>query len=363
MTALAGLFNAGKAAVQLNVGPLVAPLTRTQFRSPDKYSYPRPPRLQSHNDQQSVWMSSSPEGATVGWGGRFADLAMSSNGNPLFSSVAIPGRSVFLVGNRAVGYQIGSDGAVALDGINGPKARFFYGSTNTANTVNTLIRQSRSHMLENEYNRVTARSLDAYEQVRGTLDAAPITTVFPAGSLGAQLKTVARLIGGRNVSGAKRQVFFVSIGGFDHHDNLMGLHPGLMATVSDAMAAFYNATVELGVADKVTAFTASEFGRTLSSNGNGSDHGWGSHHLVVGGGVKGAAFYGTAPPVSVGNTDAPEDQWHIGGGVLLPSTSVHQYSATLARWFGVADTEMDGVLPNLKNFNSAAYPRYLGFLG
>ena len=158
----------------------------------------------------------------------------------------------------------------------------------------------------------------------------------------------------------------VSLGGFDLHDNLIAQQPQLMQRVSDALTAFYNATVELGVADKVTAFTASDFGRTLSSNGDGSDHGWGSHHFMVGGAVKGAAFYGTPPPVSITNTAAPEDQWHVGQGRLLPSTSVDQYAATLARWFGVADSEMAGVLPNIPQFGAAAgrpdYPVDLGFL-
>ena len=132
------------------------------------------------------------------------------------------------------------------------------------------------------------------------------------------------------------------------------------------MTAFYNCTVELGVANQVTAFTASDFGRTLASNGDGSDHGWGSHHLVVGGAVNGKAFYGTPPPVSVGDTAAAEDQWHVGQGRLLPSTSVDQYAATLAKWFGVTDAEMPSVLPNIGNFGAAAsrpdYPTDLGFM-
>jgi len=136
--------------------------------------------------------------------------------------------------------------------------------------------------------------------------------------------------------------------------------------VSEALTAFYAATAELGVANKVTAFTASDFGRTLASNGDGSDHGWGSHHMMVGGAVRGKAFYGTPPPVSVGNTGAAQDQWHVGQGRLLPSTSVDQYAATLAKWFGVADNELDGILPNLRRFGAPAgrpdYPRDLGFM-
>src|SRR5262249_47576322 len=151
-----------------------------------------------------------------------------------------------------------------------------------------------------------------------------------------------------------RQVFLVSLGGFDLHDNLIELQPGLMQRVSEALTAFYNATVELGVADKVTAFTASDFGRSLTSNGNGTDHGWGGHHFIVGGAVRGKTIYGKPPPVSIGSTSAAEDQWHIGQGRLIPSTSVDQYAATLARWFGVSDSELAGILPNLRNFGASA---------
>jgi uncharacterized protein (DUF1501 family) len=168
---------------------------------------------------------------------------------------------------------------------------------------------------------------------------------------------VARLIGARSTLGSKRQVFMVSLGGFDLHDNLVAQQPNLMRRVSEAMTAFYDATVELGVADKVTAFTASDFGRTLSSNGDGSDHGWGSHHFMVGGAVKGRAFYGKAPPVSITNTADANDQWHVGQGRLLPSTSVDQYAATLAKWFGVSNTELAGVLPNLSHFGAHSFYR------
>jgi uncharacterized protein (DUF1501 family) len=195
-----------------------------------------------------------------------------------------------------------------------------------------------------------------------------LNTPFPSGnSLADQMKIVARLIGARTTLGNKRQVFIVSLGGFDLHDNLVATQPVLLRRVSEALTAFYSATVELGVADKVTSFTASDFGRTLTSNGDGTDHGWGGHHLVMGGAVRGQAFYGVPAPVSVGNTAAPEDQWHIGQGRLIPTTSVDQYAATLARWFGVADTELASILPNLRNFGAAAgfpaYPTDLGFLG
>jgi uncharacterized protein (DUF1501 family) len=355
---LAGLFNAGRAAVQLNVGPLVVPLTRAQYNGSDRRNFPIPPKLFSHNDQQSVWQSSSPEGSTVGWGGNLGDLALSSNANSLFTCMSVSGNAVFLSGDQALSHQVSSNGAVGINAVKGN----VYGSAAVRAAMTQLIQQPRTQVLEHEYNRVTARAIAAETQIQSALASATLSTQFPAGNpLADQLRTVARLIAGRNTLGARRQVFFVSMGGFDLHDNLIAQQPTLMARLSDALTVFYQATVELGVADKVTAFTASDFGRTLASNGDGSDHGWGSHHFVVGGAVKGAAFYGTAPPVSVGNTAAPEDQWHVGQGRLLPTTSVDQYAATLARWFGAADTEMAGILPNLGHFGGGTYPSNLGY--
>ncbi|MFN3375220.1 MAG: DUF1501 domain-containing protein [Burkholderiaceae bacterium] len=359
MPGMANLFNTGKAAVLLNVGPLVVPLTRAQYNSADRVRYPLPPKLFSHNDQQSIWQSSSPEGSTVGWGGNLGDLALSSNTNALFTCMSVTGNAVFLSGDSALSYQVSTRGAVAINGVKNN----VYGSAGVRSALTTLIQQPSAHLLEHEYTRVTSRAVTAESQITAALATSNPTTVFPTNNgLADQLKMVARLIGARNALGAKRQVFLVSMGGFDLHDNLIAQQPGLLQRLSEAVTAFYNATVELGVADKVTTFTASDFGRTLSSNGDGSDHGWGSHHFMVGGAVKGKAFYGSAPPVSVTNTAAPEDQWHVGQGRLLPSTSVDQYAATLATWFGVAPSELNGILPNLRNFGSASYPINLGFM-
>jgi uncharacterized protein (DUF1501 family) len=367
MAGMASLFNTGKAAVQLNVGPLVVPLTRAQYNSTDRKTYPRPPQLFSHNDQQSIWQSSSPEGSKVGWGGNLGDLAIANglNSNSLFTCMSVTGNAVFLSGDTALQYQLSTNGAIKIN----PATSAVYGSTAVRDAIATLVQQQRSHVLENEYNTVTRRAITAETQVSAALAGLPPATVFPADGLGPQMKMVARLIKGRAALGARRQVFLVSIGGFDLHDNLIRDHDGLLGKVSAGMKALYDATVELGVADQVTAFTASDFGRTLASNGDGSDHGWGSHHFVVGGAVKGQAFYGTPPPVSVSDTKdtagnyRPENQWHVGQGRLLPSTSVDQYAATLARWFGVDGGELSGILPNLGHFGGNVYPVNMGFLG
>ncbi len=363
MGGMANLFNTGRAAVQLNVGPLIVPLTLAQYNSPNRTQFPIPPKLFSHNDQQSVWQSSQSEGSTVGAGGNMGDLALSSNTNSLFTCISASGNSVFLSGDSALQYQVGNNGAVAISSVTSG----VYGSNAVRDAMNTLVQQPRTHVLENEYNRVTTRSIGAQGQITTALSGVTLATPFPTGnSLADQLRVVARLIGARNNLGARRQVFFVSLGGFDLHDNLIDNQPTQLGRVSEAMTAFYNATVELGVANQVTAFTASDFGRTLTSNGDGSDHGWGSHHFMVGGAVRGQAFYGTPPPVTNTVSGAPDNQFHVGQGRLLPTTAVDQYVATLARWFGVEEGELAGVLPNINRFGAVAgrpdYPTNLGFM-
>lgn len=369
MPGLAGLFEAGRAAVLLNVGPLIRPTTRTEYFSPDRERYPLPPQLMSHNDQQSVWQAQGAEGSAIGWGGNIGDLALGNNGDALFTCISASGNAVFLSGQTTTQYQLSREGAVYISALtNGPHGMF--GNPNqaaVAQRVRALLTESRSHVLENEYNRITRRAIDAEVKMRAALAGVTLSTAFPEGnSLAAELKIVARTIAARQALGNKRQVFLVSLGGFDLHDRLVEEQPGLLRKVSEAITAFYAATVELGVADRITTFTASDFGRALASNGNGTDHGWGGHHLVVGGAVRGRTFYGTPPPQSIGDGDAPEDQWHIGQGRLIPSTSVDQYAATLARWFGVAGGELNGILPNLRNFGAAGgyptYPTDLGFL-
>jgi uncharacterized protein (DUF1501 family) len=381
MADLAILFNGGKAAVQLNVGPLVVPMIKTQYKSADRALYPLPPKLFSHNDQQSLWQSSSPEGSTVGWGGNIGDLALGSNTSSLFTCVSITGNSVFLAGDSALAYQVSTGGAVKIKAATSN----VYGSANIKTTISQLLQQPRSHVLENEYNRVVTRAIGAEANLTAAISAgaalgtgtefAPFVPILAGNSLASQLKMVARLIAARNSLGAKRQVFFVSMGGCDLHDNLLAGQVKNMTYLNNALNAFYQTTVNLGVADQVTSFTASDFGRTLTSNGDGSDHGWGSHHIMVGGAVKGKEFYGVAPPVSNTDTSSPNDQWHVGQGRLLPTTSVDQYAGTLATWFGVnpssvngALSELDSILPNLRNFNNVTgasgiyYARNLGFM-
>jgi uncharacterized protein (DUF1501 family) len=350
MGSMKTLFDAGKAAAILNVGTLVQPTTKAQYQA---NSVKLPPKLFSHNDQQSYFMASNPEGATSGWGGRIGDLFQSGNGSSTLTCINASGNAVYLTGKAAVQYSIGTGGPIAL--IN--NASTLYSSQTAMATLKSLMTGGNANILANEHARVSKRALDTYAQVSSALNGAPASnfTLFPSGNgLADQLKIVARMISVSQELGAKRQVFFVSLGGFDLHDNLVAQHPGLMQRVSDAMKAFYDTTVQLGVADKVTSFTASDFGRTLLSNDDGSDHGWGSMHFAVGGAVQGKRIYGTPPAVGNNTTD------DVGQGRLLPTISVDQYAATMASWFGVSSGDMATVLPNIGNYNPSSWN--LGFV-
>jgi uncharacterized protein (DUF1501 family) len=342
------LFNAGQLAVMMNVGTLAAPTSKTQYQNK---SVALPPKLFSHNDQQSYWQSSAGEGAPSGWGGRIGDLFQSSNGtSATLTCINSAGNAVYLSGKQAVQYSVGTTGPVALTGNTS-----LFGSAAGSTALKTLMGATQTSLLANEHAIVSKRSLDTYAQVATALTASPtLATTFPTTSLGNQLKIIARLISVSAQLGTKRQVFFASIGGFDLHDNLAAQQPIRLAEIANAIKAFYDATAELGIADKVTSFTASDFGRTLVANDDGSDHGWGSMHMVVGGAVKGRKLYGTAPVMA---DNGPDD---VGQGRLLPSTSVDQYAATLASWFGVTNTDMRTVLPNIGNYNATTWN--LGFV-
>ena len=347
LSPLLPIFDAGQMAVLLNIGTLVEPTSKAAYLNK---SVRLPPKLFSHNDQQSVWQSSLAEGATTGWGGRMGDLFAAGNGNATFTCVSVSGNAVYLSGSSAVQYQVTPNGSVPLSGLRNP----LFGSQACSDALRALVTAPRTHLYEAEHARIMKRSIDADVQLTSALGGtSPIATPFPANNgLAAQLAMVARMIKARASTGAKRQVFFVSIGGFDTHDGLIDTHPGLLAQVGPALAAFNAATAELGVANEVTTFTASDFGRTLTSDGDGSDHGWGSMHFVMGGAVRGKSFVGTPPAIANNGAD------DVGQGRLLPSLAVDQFAGTLGSWFGVSDSEMTTVLPNLSNYTV----RNLGFM-
>ena len=346
MSALKTLFENKRASILMNVGPLVVPTSRIQY---DNKSVPLPPKLFSHNDQQAYWQSSfQTEGGAKGWGGRAADLLLSNNSKSTLTCISINGNALFLSGQNAISYQMSSTGATTINAI---KGKSLFGSANCAAALQTLITQQSSLPMASDYTTVTKRALDTYDGIVAAIGAtasASMNALFPSSAtntLSAQLKMVARMIEQQATFGMKRQVFMVGMGGFDLHDFLATQHPPLLQKLSSAMKEFDDAMTSLGKGSQVTAFTASDFGRTLTSNGDGSDHGWGSHHFVMGGAVNGGTILGTAPEIGLTHNQ------QVGSGRLLPSTAVDQLGAELAAWFGVSATDVKTVLPNAKNFD------------
>ena len=369
---MANLFNVDrKMGILLNVGPLVRPTNKTSYTHAKTGDLP--PKLFSHNDQFSLWQSGlleGAEGATQGWGGRLGDLFLGSNNNKAhFTCINAAGNAVFMSGQNVLPYQVTKSGAVAIDSLK-PSKTTLYGSADVKNALSTLLNPiissnagkiyQPSHWMEQEWARMVKSSIDNQQIVTSSVQTTPtFTTAFENDSLSAQLQIVARLIQARSSLGVSKQVFFVSLGGFDHHDGLKNAHAGadgtggLLKMLNDAMNSFYKATVQLGIQNQVTTFTASDFGRTLSSNGDGSDHGWGGHHMVMGGAVDGGRFWGKAPDISTPAKalDGPDS---VGQGRLLPSSSVDEFAAALARWMGVSDADLPTVLPNLRSFESVS---------
>jgi uncharacterized protein (DUF1501 family) len=274
-------------------------------------------------------------------------LASAYNANSQVSmAMSIAGNNLMQAGNSTIQYQLTTGGAVR---VHGPIPF----SDQGAIAKRQLMTESRAHLLEGELNRISARAISSEVAVSSALSGVSVPTAFPNTGIGRQLQMVARMIAARIALGQRRQMFFVQQGGYDFHDNLLTDQGNRLRELGDAMAAFYQATAALGVANQVTAFTASDFGRALQHNGRGSDHGWGGHHFVMGGAVQGNRVYGQFPTVAL---NGPED---AGRGSLIPTTSVDEYTATLARWFGVSLANLPLVLPNIGRFAS----RDLGFMG
>ena len=348
---LKSLFDSGKMALLANVGTLAVPTTREQFLA---RSVPLPLSLFSHNDQQVEWQSSIPDKAfSTGWGGRMADLTDAFNANNSISmSITLNGQNSFQVGKNVAQYAVSPNGAITLSGSASPVGTAFQNIRTKAQ--NDLLAASNNNLFETAFSGLTSNAIaDSALLAAIFAGTVPFTTPFPGTSLGQQLRTIARLIAAAPQLGLKRQVFFARVGGWDLHDSQLPAHANLIADVSRSVAAFHAATAELGADKQVTTFTASDFGRTFNTNGDGSDHAWGSHHFIVGGAVKGGDIYGKMPDLvrSGPNDSGTRGNW-------IPTTSVDEYSATLATWFGVSPTNLATVLPNIGRF---AKPN-LGFL-
>ena len=351
MPDIAALFDNKAAAMVANVGTLISPTTKTQYQ----HGATVPSNLFSHSDQQLEWQNAAKSGETQsGWAGRIADT-ISTQYNPgglipMITSVA--GDTLFCNGAASTPVSVSPGnlgGANCSEGATECAAR--------QATAQALLQFDSGLSLVQQDNTITR---NAYRYAKTLTDAVqsitPITTVFPTpNGLAAQLKQIAQIIQVRAALGVSRQIFFCGIGNFDTHADQVLLQGNLLAAISPALNAFYQSTQELGVADKVTTFTMSDFSRTFQPNSNtGSDHAWGSHHIVLGGAVKGGQIYGTFPTLAL---NGPDDSGT--NGRWVPSTGSVQYAATLAQWFGVSPTQMSAIFPNIGSFGANPY---LGFV-
>lgn len=346
------LFGQGSLALLANTGTLVQPVTLAQYNAG---TVALPPQLFSHANQQVQWQSSVPDQPfTTGWGGRLADIVNALNSNPKISmSVSVAGQNSFQVANTVSQFAVSPSGAVVLTGTTGSTIA----NARSAAQQNILNLQEQN-LFEAAFGGMTTSAVADSLLLNSVLASSPaLATTFPTTNIATQMHMIAKMIGAAPQLGLNRQVFFASLGGFDLHSDQLGAHSTLFMQLSQALSAFSAATTELGLASQVTTFTASDFSRTFNTNGTndgtaGSDHGWGSHHLIMGGAVQGGDIYGQVPLLELGG---PED---TGRGRWIPTTSVDEYAATLATWFGVSASNLPVVLPNIGRFATSN----LGFM-
>ena len=332
------LFGQKKLAIISNAGPLLAPTTRMQFL---QKSVPLPPQLFSHTDQLTHWQTAWPDQIPqTGWGGRLADALNVLNPNSQISmSVSLTSSNIFQTGNNVLPQMIASEGPINLfyynEGWNYPGT----------NVPKAFLQQNYANALEKTYRDTFKNAMDNTVRLSASLAQAPVTnTAFPNNKLAKQLQMIAKLISVRSQLGLRRQVFFCFLDGFDTHGDQLNTQNTLLRQVSQSLDAFYKTTVELGVANNVTTFTASDFGRTYKSNGKGSDHGWGNHQFVLGGAVKGGDIYGKVPVQQInGPDDSTDGRW-------IPTIATDEYAATLASWFGAGAGDLATIFPNIGRF-------------
>lgn len=347
------LFDQGQAAIVGNVGPLLEPLNRQQYVD---QTARLPSHLYSHNSQQATWRSGQSDAPKFGWGGLFADAVLSSGSKSgsSFTTISTTEAGAFLTGQRAFPFQINSGEAARYELLDRLDQTNLSASQRALlEKVQTIVSAdefSSQHIIERDMANIIGRGFDANAEFRDAIEAAQSVGSFGSDDLSQQLASVAKTIAVRGRLLANRQVFYVAQGGFDTHSGQADGLSALLRNVDNAIASFHGAMTELGLQNDVVTFTASDFGRTLTANGDGTDHGWGNHHFVVGGGVNGRRIIGQIPEAGLGH------DLDAGRGRLIPTHSVEQYAGALGRWFGLNDSELASALPGLRNFNGGIMP-------
>ncbi|MCF7560917.1 DUF1501 domain-containing protein [Sabulilitoribacter multivorans] len=348
------LFDNGNLAFLSNVGTLIEPSTKTDIKNGIVKT---PLGLFSHSDQVQQWQTGRPhERTNIGWGGRIAELVQSMNSNQNISmNVSLKGTNLFQRGNEVIPYAISNQGSIGISGYNGQN-RFNQLRTQA---LNTMLERDYQDIFKNTYKNTIKSSNDSSLEFQSAIDeVSDFSTIMPEyNNLAAQLRMVAKTIASRDTLGFSRQTFFVQVGGWDHHDELLLSQASKLAVVNDALKYFNDVMTELSISDCVTLFSVSDFARTLTSNGNGTDHAWGGNAFMMGGAVNGKEIYGDYPTLALNSSVDLQD------GVIIPTTAADLYIAELALWFGVPASELSTILPNLENFydvNSGQPP--IGFM-
>ena len=345
------LFKDGNLSFVANIGTLVEPTTKTQVYDG---SAQLPLGLYSHSDQVMHWQTGIPqERVAQGWGGKIADMFNACNDNDNISlNLSLSGSNVYQTGQSTVEFSLNIDGATELNGYNEP----WEVPTANRNTIDSMIDKYYDDIFKRTYVDIMKVGKDGAEEYNEAIDAQVLSTEFSNNRLSQQLELVARTIAARETLGMKRQIFFIEYGGFDLHDEVLDPHESLLSEIDTALGEFNSAMDELLTQDMVTTFSLSEFARTLTSNGQGSDHGWGSNAFIMGGAVNGGEIFGTYPDLDLDNN------LELGGGVMLPTIATDQYFGDIASWFGVENDDLLTLFPNIDNFDSIYNGNPLGLL-
>ena len=352
MPEVANMFNSGRAAVIANAGTLIEPVTKAQILAG---TAPLPLGLQSHADQARHWQTSIPQTRSAkGWGGKVADILASGNTNQDMSmNLSLAGTNLWQAGNFVDEFTITPQGSVGIDILDSTEPF----SMLVGNGITNIMDQQYADILKQTYANKVNLSQNQHDVFTAALsELTPLSTEFATTNISRQMQMVANSIAVSGNLGMERQTYYIKLGGFDNHGEVINNQAAQLSLLSGAIGSFYDAMDELGIAEKVTTFTISDFARTLTSNGNGSDHAWGGNAMVFGGSVNGGQIYGQYPSLDLGG------DLEVGNGILIPEISTDQYFAELALWMGVSPSDLPNIFPNVENFYTPGTGNPIGFM-